>query len=123
MFEVAVYSAIATQTHDVNATAALLGMFERLHEIFIDKKASVTNSTRDAHYFLFDDSTRSDVLMADFAVTHDTFGQTDIVAAGFDLHVRILRHQSFIDGRISQMHSVGVVPFGIGIRTPAVTND
>lgn len=78
---------------------------------------------RELHDVLFDDAPRADVLVAYLAVAHHAVGQTHVVAAGMNLHVRVRRHQTVVDGFASKMDGVGVVPLWVWIGPPSVADD
>ena len=61
--------------------------------------------------------------MSDFAVTHCSFGQADVFAAGVDEGVWVFRHEHVIGGDVCLFYGVGLVLVGVGVKAPSVTDD
>ena len=123
MVKIAMDPPVAAQPHDVEMASGMGGPFDGTEQDLVVEERTVTNAPGDAHDLLFDDSTRADILVSDFAVTHDAGWKTDVVTACANLYVRKRGHQGIVDRSTSQVNGVRVIPLGKRIRPPSVPDD
>jgi hypothetical protein len=72
-----VHAGVGGDSHKVQLTASF-GFGESAFESFVAVDASGFESLVDAYDFLVDDATGSDILVADFAVAHDSGGDSNV---------------------------------------------
>jgi hypothetical protein len=89
MFEATVYTAITGEAHEVNVLAALLSIGEGTHEFLVLTDATVGTGAVNLHEVLIYNASGTDVEVSDFAVTHLSVGQTNVLTTGLKLTVRI----------------------------------
>ena len=73
--------------------------------------------------FLVYDPARADVLVPDFAVAHNAFGQSDFETARLDFGARPFFRKIFAKRRVCQFDSVKLVESGIVVFAPTVSDD
>ena len=82
MFDVAVYAAVAEQTHDVQRAARGLGVGHGLQVGRVFEEAAVGYGVGYPGQILEHDASRADVGVADLAVAHLAFRQAHVEAGG-----------------------------------------
>lgn len=87
------------------------------------KEGFVADCVGDPHQLLIDDSPSTNVLMSDFAVSHDSVGQSDVFPGSVNLSVGVFLQQSVVDRSVRKMDGVAVVEFRMRIVAPAVSNN
>ena len=85
----AVHSAIACQSHEMDALASLLGIGKSVHNLGIAENRLISNSLIDLHEILIHDTPTTYVEVSHLAVTHLAVGQSHVLAACLQLAVRI----------------------------------
>ena len=113
------YAAVRCQTHDMQFLAVLLCSPVRRYDFRIGAYATVFDSAVDLHQVLIDHAAGAYVQVADFRVTHLSIGQTHILAAGLQLRVRIILHQSCPVRCVGGPDSIGC---SMCTNTPSIQN-
>ena len=115
-----VHAAIGDQAKQVQLAAAGARILHRLDEHGMGEEFAVLDHQVDARDVHVHDAPRADVEMADFAVAHLPFGQSDKRSAGVNQRVGIFAQQPVVGWLARQGDGVG---FGFGAVSPAVEND
>ena len=126
MFLVGMDAAIGAEAEDVESGVVFFDVVDGFEEGFILEEAAVVafaDAAGDAHGFLVDDAACADVLVADFGVSHDAGGESDIFAGGLVEDVGVVAHEAVIDGVFGEFDGVVGVLFGVGVLAPAVADD
>ena len=83
-------TAIAGQTHQVNALAVQLSVLVGIHNLRILQDAAVGTGTVNLHQVLIYDTTGTDIQVTYLRVTHLSVGQPHVLAASQQLTVGIV---------------------------------
>ena len=95
-------------------------MLHGFDEHWVLKEFAVLNHEIDARDIHVHDPAGTHVEMANFAVAHLSFGQTDKGPAGMNERIGIFAQQAVIGGLASESDGVGL---GFGAVAPSVEND
>ena len=87
MDQVAVNAAVGQQAHEMHRAAGLFGVFHRLQQGGIFKKAVIPDVLGDAGQFLINNTAGADVGVAHLAVAHLAVGQAHVLAGAIQLGV------------------------------------
>ena len=90
------HAAVAEQPHQMEMAAA--GALHRFDQQRVREELARRDHQVDARDVHVDDAAGADVQMADFAVAHLAFGQSDVRTGGVDQRVRIFAQQPIVDG-------------------------
>ena len=126
VFLVGVDAAVGAEAEDVDFGLVLFGVGEGVDEGAVGEEpppVALADAAGDAHGFLIDDAAGADVLVADFGVAHDAFGEADIFAGGVDEDVGVVAHEAVGDGVLGEFDGVVGVHFGVGVFAPAIADD
>jgi hypothetical protein len=123
MFQKSVNAGVADDAEEVEIAAGFLGAIDGAIEFRVFVKFASEDLLGDGDGFLIDDASGADVLVTDFAVAHGGVGEADVEAAGVNERARILAHDAIGDGMFREEDCVGVIPFWVGIFSPAITNN
>jgi hypothetical protein len=85
-----VNAAIGYETHEVEGFTVFLGVFYGVEACCVFSQVTVSDGYVDLEEFLIDHSAGTDIEVTDLAVSHLTFGQTDVFAESDQFAVRIL---------------------------------
>ena len=99
------------------------GFGEGAFEGFVAADGASFEGFIDADDFLVDDAPGSDVLVADFAIAHDSWGDADVETAGGQFGPGPILAEIVGYRRIGQLDGVERVVFGIVIGSPAIADD
>ena len=117
MRDMAVYATRGEQAVQMQFFAVFLNVVHNFYERGVSEKFAVTDFVSYARKFLTDYSARADIEVPDFAVTHLTFGQADVFAAGAKLCVRVFCGKAFDNARVC---SFDCVTPGFGVNSVSV---
>ncbi len=117
---IGVHAAVGEQSEQVKAAAAGAGVFHGGEQDRMGEEFAVLDHELDARAVHVHDASRADVEVADFAVAHLTFGQSDVRTAGVNQGVGILAQQAVVGGLAGKRDGIG---FGFGAVAPAVEDD
>jgi hypothetical protein len=123
MFQVAVNATVGHQTKQVQRSASRLNMLDCSRQDLVGEESFVADRACDPHHFLVHDSAGTDVLVSHFAVSHHPGGQSNILAGSVNQGMGVISHQCVGDRRFCQMDGVGVIPLGIRVFAPTVTDN
>ena len=116
----AMHATIGYQTHEMNLLVVLLGVAVRTLDLRILLNRILTARPVDLHQILVNDTSRSNIQMADLRVTHLSVGQTHVLARCLQLRVRISPQQLIpIRSRRARDHVV----FLFVTDSPTITNN
>ena len=85
-----VHAARGGEAHEVQVLAVLLGVAVSTYDFGIFENAAVLAGAVDLYKVLVDDASCADVEVTHFGVTHLSVGQTNVLARGEELGVRII---------------------------------
>ena len=105
--QVAVNTAVGQQTHQMDGTTGALGVFHRLHQCGIFKKAVVPDIPGDAGQLLIDHPACADVGVAHLTVAHLAVRQTHVFTRAVESGVRTGFKQSVQIGGLCRGDSIG----------------
>ena len=85
MIERAVHTAVTGQSHEVDVLSMFLSVRESRNDFLVLQDTSVGTGAVNLHQILIYDTSRTDIEVAYFRVTHLPVGQTDILTACLQL--------------------------------------
>ena len=115
-----VHAAVGDAGRTDAAAAAGAGILHGVEQHGMGEEFAVLDHQVDAGDVHVHDAAGADVEMADFAVAHLPFGQSDERAAGVNQRVGILAQQAVVGGLAGERDGVGL---GFGAVSPAVEDD
>src|SRR5579883_330710 len=111
---------IGNESKQMQLPSPTAGMLHGRHQRRVGEEVAVVNQQVDAGDVHVHDAPGADIQMADFAVAHLPFRQTNERAAGVDQSVGILAQQPVVGRLARQRDGIG---FGPGAVTPAIKDD
>jgi len=117
------YADIAAKTHQVQF--AIVGFYEveQFSEFGIFEERAIADSSAYSYGFLWYDSAGADILVSNFTVSHSTFGQAHIFAAGMDKAVWVFGHKHIVCGGICGFDGVVFIFVRVWIMSPSIANN
>ena len=115
-----VHTAIGYQPEKMQPAASGAGVFHGSHERWIGKEVAVLNHQVNAGDVHVDDASGSNIQVANFAVTHLAFRQTDKRPARVNQRIGIFAQQAIVGGLARKRDGVG---FGFGAVAPSIEDD
>ena len=103
-----VNATVRYQTHKVNIHAISLSILERCNDLLVLHNRTIGCRAVDLHQILINDATCTNIEVTHLRVTHLTVGQTNVLAIGTQLSVRILLGHSRDIGRIDRVDHIAL---------------
>src|SRR6476646_3306550 len=112
-----VNSTFRAKSYQVQLSTSLLHLLANLHESWITEQGAIFNCIRNPHQLLRHNSSRSNVEMADFRVSHLTVRQTHILARSPNQSFRINSPKAIHHGCFGSGNGIAISFFPV---TPTI---
>src|SRR5262249_6380403 len=117
---VRMHAAVGHESEEMKLPATGARVLHRFEQRRVLEELAALNHQRDARSTQMHDAPGANVQMADLAVAHLPFGETDERAAGLNERVGIFTQQAVVSRLSRERDGVGI---GFGSVTPAVEDD
>jgi hypothetical protein len=117
------HTGVGNQAHKVQSATLTADIIESGFQRATLLNRTGFNTLINANNLLIDHATGTDILVPDFGIAHDPFGQSYSQTTCLDLGPRVFGRETVSDRRIGQFNRiVGIVGY-IVILSPTITDD
>ncbi len=111
------------ESHEVHSAASGFDVFNQTAESFdLAHRLGIGETFVDTYNFLVNNSTRADVLVTDFGVTHDANGEANIESVSHDFGAWPILGQSARYRNVRDLECIERVVLRVMVFAPAITN-